>query len=69
MIQISKGDLIVEPLETLLQIVIRVGGRVLGDTHPEGALETWGIANWVWGVSVMDRIFLRILQSDRARYA
>jgi hypothetical protein len=48
MISISKGDIVFEPLEFLIELLIRLFGKALSRTLPSEPIEQWGWSEWLW---------------------
>jgi len=48
-----KGDFI-EPLELLIEVILRTVAKGLGRSAPDAVIETWGVSDWLWtGVFVV----------------
>ena len=45
---LSKGDIFVEPLEFLIQIVSRIFGKVIGQNFLNEPVEQWGKTQAIW---------------------
>lgn len=48
MLSASKGDILVESLELLLEVLIRLIGKALFKTAPDSSPATWGVQQWLW---------------------
>jgi hypothetical protein len=48
MIGISKGDIVFEPLELLIEALMRAGGKALLRTFPTEPIDQWGWPQWLW---------------------
>jgi len=44
----SKGDILIEPIELLIELLIRFFGKALSRTDPADPLEQWGWLQWLW---------------------
>jgi heme/copper-type cytochrome/quinol oxidase subunit 2 len=48
MITISKGDIVVEPIELLIQFVFRAFMKPYFNATPNTSISQWGVVEWVW---------------------
>lgn len=61
MITISKGDILVEPLEFLIEVLIRGGFRALFRSFPSEPIDQWGWPQWLWLLGVLTVLWLIFL--------
>lgn len=53
MLKISKADLVIEPVEFVLELLARFLGRVVFRSAPNSAAEQWGLSEWLWLVMAL----------------
>lgn len=47
MINISKGDIIAEPLEFIIELLVRGCGKFLAKNFPSESIEHWLLSDWL----------------------
>jgi len=47
MINISKGDIIAEPLEFVIELLVRMCGKFLAKNFPSEPIEHWHLSDWL----------------------
>jgi hypothetical protein len=47
MVNISKGDIIAEPLEFIIEILVRICGKFLAKNFPYEPIEHWHLSDWL----------------------
>jgi hypothetical protein len=53
MFEVSKGDIFLEPLESLIEVLIRGGLKALFRSFPSGPVDQWGWPQWLWLLVVL----------------
>ncbi len=53
MISISKGDIFIEPLELLIELLVRVFAKGLFRGLPSEPIDQWGWIEWLWLLLVL----------------
>lgn len=48
MFSTSKGEILFEPSELLINLVIRFFGRIVLQSSPSEPLNQWGLHQWLW---------------------
>jgi hypothetical protein len=48
MIEVAKGDIFFEPMEALVELLVRAVGRILARETPVEPLAQWGWPEWLW---------------------
>lgn len=61
MIGVSKGDIFFEPLEFLIEVLVRGGMRALLRGLPSQPLDQWGWAQWLWLLCVLTVVSLIVV--------
>ncbi len=47
-LEISKGDIVFEPAELLLEFLFSVFGRIFGRSIPTAPVSEWDWPQWLW---------------------
>lgn len=51
--KMSKADLVIEPVEFILELLVRFLGRVVFRSVPDHETEPWGWPEWLWLIMVL----------------
>jgi hypothetical protein len=65
MIGISKGDIFFEPLEFLIEVLIRGGWKALFRGSPSDSIDQWGWPQWLWLLCALTLLSLIIVAIKR----
>lgn len=67
MINISKGDILAEPLEFLIEILIRMFGKAAAQNFPNEPIEHWGMSQALWIIVFLGVIVLAFWVNSRRK--
>lgn len=65
MIGISKGDIFFEPLEFLIEVLVRGGFRALLRSFPSQPIDQWEWPQWLWLLCALTVLSLIIVAIKR----
>jgi len=60
MINISKGDIVAEPLEFVIELLVRGCGKFLAQNFPSEPVERWLLSDWLEVLIPLAILFLII---------
>lgn len=74
MIDVAKGDIVLEPLGWLVELLVRLLGRAWFRNPPVESVEQWGWPEWLWAalfialaVFLVSYLMGRRVRADRHR--